>query len=40
LSVTLFENQPISQAFAHHLSQTESDPHQNQLCFQGFYAGQ
>jgi hypothetical protein len=40
LSVTLFENQPISQAFAHHLSPTEPDPLQNQLCFQGFSAGQ
>jgi hypothetical protein len=40
LSVTLFENQPISQAFAIHQSQTEPDPLQNQLCFQEFYAGQ
>ena len=40
LSVTLFENQPISQAFANHHSQTEPDPLQNQLCLQGFYAGQ
>ena len=40
LSVTLFENQPVLQAFANHHSQTEPDPLQNQLCFQGFYAGQ
>jgi hypothetical protein len=40
LSVTLFENQPISQAFAHQHSHSESDPLQNQLCFQGFHTGQ
>ena len=36
LSITLFENQPISQAFAHHISHPEPTPLHDQPCFQGF----
>lgn len=36
LSVTLFENQPISQAFAHHVSHPDPNPLHFQPCFQGF----
>lgn len=40
LSATLFENHPISQAFARCQEETEKPDMQNQLCFQGFLTGQ
>ena len=40
LSATLFENQPISRAFARCSDETENPGTQNQLCFQGFLTGQ